>query len=90
VVQGHIKHLRITKDSVLAIARAASGTEPIAGTRPVLVGNTRCGDFRAIVSHAAPAFGSLALTSEERDALAINAGDPVRVVTLKPGERLNG
>ncbi|KJK13125.1 arginine N-succinyltransferase [Burkholderiaceae bacterium 16] len=90
VVQGHIKHLRITKDSVLAIARPASGTDPAAGTRPVLVGNTRRGDFRAIVSHAAPAFGSLALSSEERDALAIGAGDPVRVVTLKLGVKLNG
>ncbi len=89
MVQGHVKHLRITKDSMLAIARPAAGSER-AGAHPVLVGNTRRGDFRAIVSHSAPAFGSLPLTGEEREALAVNAGDPVRVVTLKPGEKLNG
>lgn len=91
VVQGHIRHLRITKQSTLAIARPVpDGTTPSPTGCPLLVCNTRLNDFRAIVTHAVPAFGSLPLTNEECTALAVGAGDPVRVATLKPGDTLHG
>lgn len=91
VVQGHVRHLRITKESTLAIARAEPDSDCAAQAGvPQLVCNTRLADFRAIVTEAAPAFGSLALTREECAALAVDAGDPVRVATLKPGDVTNG
>ncbi|AEI81549.1 arginine N-succinyltransferase subunit alpha (plasmid) [Cupriavidus necator N-1] len=91
VVQGHIRHLRITKESTLAIAYPVpDGTRALHAGAPQLVCNTRLADFRAIVTDAAPAFGRLSLTHEECAALAVDAGNPVRVATLKPGNIAHG
>lgn len=93
VVQGHVRQLRISKDSVLAIARRADTDTASAAAPtvpPLLISNTRRGDFRAIVSRASPRFGSLALSAGECAALGIEDGEPVRAVALKPGDRLHG
>lgn len=88
VLQGHIKQLRITRESVLAIARSG-GPTPRSGGAPVLVSNTVRGDFRVIVSSGQPAYGRFDLGEAELAALELADGDPVRVVALNAGDKLH-
>jgi arginine N-succinyltransferase len=91
VLQAHTPQLRLVRDSVLAIARRA-GAAPAAGTAvdtPLLVANTLDREFRVIVAAGAPRYGQLALSARQLDALHIGDGDPVRVATLNPGDKLH-
>ena len=91
VLQAHTPQLRLVRDSVLAIARRA-GAAPAAGTAvdtPLLVANTLDREFRVIVAVGAPRYGQLALSAQQLDALHIGDGDPVRVATLNPGDKLH-
>ena len=56
---------------------------------PLLVANTLDREFRCIVAAGAPRYGQLALSAQQLDALHIGDGDPVRVATLNPGDKLH-
>lgn len=88
VLQAHTPQLRVVRDSVLAIARRAGADNGGAGTA-LLISNTLDREFRAIVAAGSPRYGQLALSAQQLDALHIGDGDPVRVATLNPGDKLH-
>ena len=90
VLQAHTKELRIVRDSQLAIAAQQGDDASETTAAPLLlVANTRREDFRVIVAGGAIRFGRLALASRQLDALQVAEGDPLRVATLNPGDKLN-
>jgi len=95
VLQGHTRHLRIVRDGQLAIAARAADAPagPSDGAdafAPLLVANTASTGFRVIVTTtSALRYGRLPLDPHQLDALHLAEGDPVRVATLNPGDRLH-
>jgi arginine N-succinyltransferase len=91
VLQAHTHQLRMVRDSALAIARRASPAQPEGAyaAQALLVANTLDREFRAIVATGSPRYGQLALSAQQLDALHIGDGDPVRVATLNPGDKLH-
>ena len=98
VLQGHTRHLRIVRDGQLAIAArgaaapaaAAASADGSDSVAPLLVANTAGSDFRVIVTTTtALRYGRLPLDTQQLDALHLAEGDPVRVATLNPGDRLH-
>jgi arginine N-succinyltransferase len=83
VLQSRVKDLRLVRDSRLAIA-AQSQTLGSTQAAPLLVSNTSCADFRAIVAWTTTLFGRLALSPEQLLALGLRDGDPVRYALLNP------
>lgn len=85
VLQGRVGELRAVRDSVQAIAVdiAVEGTPAAAvDTVPVLVSNTTLGDFRMIVAQSVPGAAHVALTAAEMTLLRVQAGDPLRTLSL--------
>ncbi|MBV0933214.1 arginine N-succinyltransferase [Marinobacterium weihaiense] len=50
--------------------------------RPCLISNTGCSDFRCIQARVQPTLNRVRLTPALAEALAVTAGDPVRLVSL--------
>jgi arginine N-succinyltransferase len=88
VLQAHTRELRIVKEShlVLVARSACRGNE---AAPVVLVANTRRDDFKVIATRGALAFGRLEIVEAEMSALGLTDGDPVRVTTMNPQERLH-
>jgi arginine N-succinyltransferase len=79
VLQGRVGELRAVRDSVQAIAVEGVHDDDAV---PVLVSNTVLGDFRMIVAKTIPGAAHVALTAAEMALLRIQAGDPVRTLSL--------
>jgi arginine N-succinyltransferase len=88
VLQAHTKELRLVRDSELAIARQATTSAPEGPA--LLLANTKRADFRVIVGHGALRYGRVELAAEQLAALQVADGDPVRVATLNPGDKIHG
>lgn len=79
VLQGRVKELRSVRDSVLRVAaegRAEGETECL------LVSNTKLDDFRMVLAQAATDGAAIALSARELALLQVQAGDPVRTLSL--------
>lgn len=80
VLQAKLRDLRATRDSRLALVRSGEPT----GATPTLVATTRPHGFRVVLAETEPRSGVLALPQHALDALACDAGAPVRVLPLYP------
>jgi len=79
VLQGRVKELRSVRDSVLRVAaegRAGGETECL------LVSNTKLDNFRMVLAQAAVDGAEIVLSAQELALLQIQAGDPVRTLSL--------
>jgi arginine N-succinyltransferase len=79
VLQGRVKELRSVRDSVLRIAvegRAGGETECL------LVSNTKLDNFRMVLAQATIDGAEIALSAQELALLHVQAGDPVRTLSL--------
>lgn len=79
VLQGRVGELRAVRDSVQAVSVEGVHDDDAV---PVLVSNTVLGDFRMIVAKTIPGAARVALTAAEMALLRIQAGDPVRTLSL--------
>jgi len=79
VLQGRVGELRAVRDSVQAVV--VEGVHDVDSV-PVLVSNTELGDFRMIVARSIPGAARVALTAAEMALLRVQAGDPVRTLSL--------
>ncbi|WP_153100089.1 arginine N-succinyltransferase [Paraburkholderia hayleyella] len=88
VLECHIADLRTVRESVLATVEiagpATSANEASAAHPQALVANTALDDFRVSVVPGAPQAGVFRLSAHAAAALAVTAGDTVRVLPLKP------
>jgi arginine N-succinyltransferase len=79
VLQGRVKELRSVRDSVLRVAsegRASGETECL------LVSNTKLDNFRMVLAQATIDGAEIALSAQELALLQVQAGDPVRTLSL--------
>jgi len=79
VLQGRVKELRSVRDSVL---RVASEGRSEGDTECLLVSNTKLDDFRMVLAQAPVDGLELALSAQELALLHVQAGDPVRTLSL--------
>lgn len=79
VLQARVSELRALRDSALLVAEEGATRER---TEPLLVSNTRMGDFRMIVSHSTPSGGRLTLTPAQMDLLHCASGDLIRTLPI--------
>lgn len=86
-IQAHLSEVRAVKDSRLIPARIRD-PQPAAPVSRWLVANTRMDHFRVILvdGPAATEADDLTLTPAQAAALAVEAGEPIRVVTLAAKE----
>ncbi|MBI3900228.1 MAG: arginine N-succinyltransferase [Gammaproteobacteria bacterium] len=85
VLQGRSQQLRAIRESQLAIAQA--GDDEHVDDSRFLVSNTRRDGFRAIVASGQLKSGNFHLSDAELEALRIQAGDTIRLMTLTAGTR---
>ena len=83
VVECHIADLRTVRESVVAQVEIGAAHAAGAALR-ALVSNTSLGDFRVGVAAGLVERGAFRLSPAEAEALNLKAGDPVRVLPLKP------
>ena len=79
VLQGRVKELRSVRDSVLRVAvegRTSGETEWL------LVSNTKLDNFRMVLAQATIEGAEIALSAQELALLQVQAGDPVRTLSL--------
>ena len=79
VLQGRVKELRSVRDSVLRVA--AEGRNE-GGTECLLVSNTKLDDFRMVLAQTSTESTEVALSAQELALLHVQAGDPVRTLSL--------
>ena len=79
VLQGRVKELRSVRDSVLRVAYEG---RPEGETECLLVSNTKLDDFRMVLAHAPVEGAQVCLSAQELALLHVQAGDPVRTLTL--------
>jgi arginine N-succinyltransferase len=79
VLQGRVKELRSVRDSVLRVA--VEGRAP-GETECLLVSNTKLDDFRMVLAQAPLDGAEVALSAQELALLHVQAGDPVRTLSL--------
>ncbi|MFC5460457.1 arginine N-succinyltransferase [Massilia niabensis] len=79
VLQGRVKELRSVRDSVL---RVAVEGRPEGETECFLVSNTKLDDFRMVLGQTTIDGGEVALSVQELALLHVQAGDPVRTLSL--------
>jgi arginine N-succinyltransferase len=79
VLQGRVKELRSVRDSLL---RVAVEGRPLGETECVLVSNTKLDDFRMVLAQAPTDGLEVALSAQELGLLRIQAGEPVRTLSL--------
>ncbi|MFC4929231.1 arginine N-succinyltransferase [Massilia sp. GCM10023247] len=79
VLQGRVKELRSVRDSVL---RVAAEGRPEGETECLLVSNTRLDDFRMVLAQATVDGLEVPLSAQELALLHVQAGDPVRTLSL--------
>jgi len=79
VLQGRVKELRSVRDSALRVASEGC-TE--GETECLLVSNTKLDDFRMVLAQAAVDGHEIALSAQELALLHVQAGDPVRTLSL--------
>jgi arginine N-succinyltransferase len=79
VLQGRVKELRSVRDSVL---RVAAEGRPEGETECLLVSNTKLDDFRMVLAQTATEGTEIALSAQELALLHVQAGDPVRTLSL--------
>jgi len=83
VLQARVNELRSVRESTLALVDSRQ-VEEASTESPVLVCKPVLKDFRAIVTHACIQPDRLELSVEDRQALACDVGDPVRILSLNP------
>jgi arginine N-succinyltransferase len=79
VLQGRVKELRSVRDSVL---RVAAEGRPEGETECLLVSNTKLDDFRMVLGQTTIEGAEVALSAQELALLHVQAGDPVRTLSL--------
>ena len=79
VLQGRVKELRSVRDSVL---RVAAEGRPEGETECLLVSNTKLDDFRMVLAQATVDGLEVPLSAQELALLHVQAGDPVRTLSL--------
>ncbi|MDB5745619.1 MAG: arginine N-succinyltransferase, partial [Massilia sp.] len=79
VLQGRVKELRSVRDSVL---RVAAEGRPEGETESLLVSNTKLDDFRMVLAQTTIDGTRIALSAQELALLHVQAGDPLRMLTL--------
>ena len=79
VLQGRVKELRSVRDSVL---RVAAEGRPEGETEALLVSNTKLEDFRMVLAQTTIDGTKIALSAQELALLHVQAGDPLRMLTL--------
>lgn len=79
VLQGRVKELRSVRDSVLCVAAAG---ETSGETEFLLVSNTKLDDFRMVLAETAIEAGAIALSAAQLALLHVDAGDPVRTLSI--------
>ena len=79
VLQGRVKELRSVRDSVL---RVAVEGRPGGETECLLVSNTKLEDFRMVLAQTTIDGAEVALSAQELALLHVQAGDPVRTLSL--------
>jgi arginine N-succinyltransferase len=79
VLQGRVKELRSVRDSVL---RVAAEGRPQGETECLLVSNTRLDDFRMVLAQTTIEGAEVSLSAQELAQLHVQAGDPVRTLSL--------
>jgi arginine N-succinyltransferase len=82
VLECHIADLRTVRESLVARVEIGASGAPHDGTKS-MVSNTSLGDFRVGVAAGLPQDGVFVLSATEAAALAVNAGDLVRVLPQK-------
>ncbi|WP_350304360.1 arginine N-succinyltransferase [Photorhabdus viridis] len=85
LLQAEIDRIRAVKESRLIPVRRVKSVARTDGV-PCIISNQRFSDFRALLLHVAYDSNEIFLTSAEMDALQINDGNQVRLVTLFPRE----
>lgn len=79
VLQGRVKELRSVRDSVL---RVAAEGRPEGEAECYLVSNTKLEDFRMVLGQTSIDNLEVALSAQELALLHVQAGDPVRTLSL--------
>jgi arginine N-succinyltransferase len=79
VLQGRVKELRSVRDSVL---RVAAEGRPEGETECLLVSNTKLDDFRMVLAQTTIQGAEVSLSAQELALLHVQAGDPVRTLSL--------
>ncbi|QNA87539.1 arginine N-succinyltransferase [Massilia sp. Dwa41.01b] len=79
VLQGRVAELRGVRDSVLRVALEA---RPEGETECLLVSNTKLDDFRMVLAQTTTDGADIALSAQELALLHVQAGDPVRTLSL--------
>ena len=79
VLQARVSELRAMRESTLAIAGPSA---PTGEGDPVLVSNTKMGDFRMILTNANPVAGKIGLSDSELELLHCQGGDSIRTLSL--------
>jgi len=83
VLQGRVKELRSVRDSALRVAsEGRTEGRSDADTECLLVSNTKLDDFRMVLAQAAVDGHEIALSAQELALLHVQAGDPVRTLSL--------
>ena len=83
VLQGRVKELRSVRDSALRVASEGRGEgRSEDDTECLLVSNTKLDDFRMVLAQAAVDGHEIALSAQELALLHVQAGDPVRTLSL--------
>ncbi|PLZ04384.1 arginine N-succinyltransferase [Burkholderia sp. WAC0059] len=83
VLECHIADLRTVRESAVATVEIGARDEAGDGAR-ALVSNTSMDDFRVGIAAGTVRDGAFALAADEAVALGVAAGDPVRVLALRP------
>jgi arginine N-succinyltransferase len=81
VLQARVSELRAVRES--GIELAVDGAAP-PGSVPLLVSNTELASFRALIADGVAGQGQLPLGGEHLRMLGLQAGAPVRAMTLNP------